>query len=84
MVERNLAKVDVAGPIPVSRSPKKVRSTFQKGQTSICGNGSVVERNLAKVDVAGPIPVSRSKLEGDLEETQIAFFLNNFYQGDSK
>ena len=35
----------------------------------------MVERNLAKVDVAGPIPVSRSKLEGDLEETQIAFFL---------
>ena len=44
----------------------------------------MVERNLAKVDVAGPIPVSRSKLEGDLEETQIAFFLNNLYQGDSK
>ena len=57
MVERHLAKVDVAGPTPVSRS--------NEGHDT-CGNSSVVERHLAKVDVAGPTPVSRSN-EGDSE-----------------
>ena len=61
MVERHLAKVDVAGPTPVSRSNKKSDLKTQ----IICGNSSVVERHLAKVDVAGPTPVSRSKVKSD-------------------
>ena len=58
VVERHLAKVDVAGPTPVSRS------IIKRGLKThiICGNSSVVERHLAKVDVAGPTPVSRSKI----------------------
>ena len=57
VVERHLAKVDVAGPTPVSRSIPSTRSS----KLHIRGNSSVVERHLAKVDVAGPTPVSRSK-----------------------
>ena len=64
VVERNLAKVDVAGPIPVSRLLLLIQKSSLRGYSVaviFCGNSSVVERNLAKVDVAGPIPVSRSK-----------------------
>ncbi len=50
MVECNLAKVDVAGSSPVSRS----------NSLRFCESNSVVECNLAKVDVAGSSPVSRS------------------------
>ncbi len=56
MVERHLAKVDVAGPTPVFRS-NKIKWPEKR---QICGNSSVVERHLAKVDVAGPTPVFRS------------------------
>ena len=56
MVERDLAKVDVAGSIPVSCSKQTAETQI------ICRNGSVVERDLAKVDVAGSIPVSCSKI----------------------
>ncbi len=55
VVERHLAKVDVAGPTPVSRSSQAKQNCYFRG------NSSVVERHLAKVDVAGPTPVSRSK-----------------------
>ena len=49
MVECNLAKVDVAGSSPVSRSML----------AAFCESNSEVECNLAKVDVAGSSPVSR-------------------------
>ena len=60
MVERDLAKVDVAGSIPVFRSYIIKSSTGFSCCDAICGNGSMVERDLAKVDVAGSIPVFRS------------------------
>ena len=48
LVERDLAKVEVAGPSPVCRS------------TKIATIAQLVERDLAKVEVAGPSPVCRS------------------------
>ena len=77
MVERHLAKVDVAGPTPVFRSKASSLLSLK------CGNSSVVERHLAKVDVAGPTPVFRSK---SMIETQILvslFFYNLSYEEKS-
>ena len=51
MVERDLAKVEVAGPSPVCRS------------TIIATIAQLVERDLAKVEVAGPSPVCRSTVQ---------------------
>ena len=60
VVERHLAKVDVAGSTPVFRFSKKTALTdFLTDVNYSCGNSSVVERHLAKVDVAGPTPVFR-------------------------
>ena len=61
MVERHLAKVDVAGPTPVFR----FFYLWPVNAVIFCGNSSVVERHLAKVDVAGPTPVFRSTIESD-------------------
>ncbi len=52
MVECNLAKVEVAGSNPVSRS------IFF---TPHCGSNSAVECQLPKLKVAGSNPVSRSR-----------------------
>ena len=73
MVERDLAKVDVAGSIPVFRSYIIKSSTGFSCCDAICGNGSMVERDLAKVDVAGSIPVFRSTTK------RFGFFLNRFF-----
>ena len=53
LVERDLAKVEVAGPSPVCRSSslKYIFATVAQ----------LVERDLAKVEVAGPSPVCRSR-----------------------
>ena len=72
MVERHLAKVDVAGPTPVFRSNEWPKNA------SICGNSSVVERHLAKVDVAGPTPVFRYNSRSDLGATESLYFFKPF------
>ena len=54
MVECNLAKVEVAGSNPVSRS--RLYVPLQRG------NNSTVECQLPKLKVAGSNPVSRSRL----------------------
>ena len=75
MVECNLAKVEVAGSNPVSRSSDQGPELIGSGlfnpaaiemlrcckAVNKCGNNSVVECNLAKVEVAGSNPVSRSR-----------------------
>ena len=76
MVERHLAKVDVAGPTPVSRSSRISCVTFRAQNSLFCGNSSVVERHLAKVDVAGPTPVSRSKLKRFESNLNRFFFIH--------
>ena len=54
MVERNLAKVEVASSRLVSRSKQFVSAN--------AGVAQLVERNLAKVEVASSRLVSRSKI----------------------
>ena len=70
VVERHLAKVDVAGPTPVFRFLKLLLVVVRNETANcnfFCGNSSVVERHLAKVDVAGPTPVFRSPKGGSTE-----------------
>ncbi len=55
LVERHLAKVDVAGPSPVFRSNDRLGPNNKYAEVA-----QLVERHLAKVDVAGPSPVFRS------------------------
>lgn len=57
VVECNLAKVEVAGSNPVSRS-----SFEYKQGTGCCPRGSVVEHFLGKEGVTGSIPVVGSTI----------------------
>ena len=66
MVECNLAKVEVAGSNPVSRS------IFF---TPHCGSNSAVECQLPKLKVAGSNPVSRSRNLKGLHRTMEPLFL---------
>ena len=66
MVECNLAKVEVAGSNPVSRS------IFF---TPHCGSNSAVECQLPKLKVAGSNPVSRSRNLKGLHRTMYPLFL---------
>ncbi len=86
MVERDLAKVDVAGSIPVFRSYITKSSTVFSCCDAICGNGSMVERDLAKVDVAGSIPVFRSttKRFGFFSESLFYFIIERFPREGNK
>ena len=59
MVERNLAKVEVASSRLVSRSINLQLKQYTKFYAGIA---QLVERNLAKVEVASSRLVSRSKL----------------------
>ena len=64
LVERNLAKVEVASSRLVSRSTKLLQITnigFGRCVLSDAGVAQLVERNLAKVEVASSRLVSRSK-----------------------
>jgi hypothetical protein len=62
LVERNLAKVEVASSSLVSRSKfsKEVPTSFTRFLHS-AGIAQLVERNLAKVEVASSSLVSRSR-----------------------
>ena len=63
LVERNLAKVEVASSRLVSRSTKLLQITnigFGRCVLSDAGVAQLVERNLAKVEVASSRLVSRS------------------------
>nr|CUV13981.1 conserved protein of unknown function [Ralstonia solanacearum] len=68
MVERNLAKVEVASSSLVSRSSLKCVAVLVfvwcGGATGYAGIAQLVERNLAKVEVASSSLVSRSNPEG--------------------
>src|SRR5690554_28490 len=87
-VECNLAKVDVAGSIPVSRSKRRrpdqgilQGDTIPEAFGTLRGSNSAVECNLAKVDVAGSLPVSRSKPQPRLLSGLSCFLASCFVQG---
>ena len=61
MVECNLAKVEVAGSNPVSRSIFVMPHCCVTREHRLGGNNSTVECQLPKLKVAGSNPVSRSK-----------------------
>ena len=64
MVECNLAKVEVAGSNPVSRSIFVMPHCCVTREHRLGGNNSTVECQLPKLKVAGSNPVSRSRLSG--------------------
>ena len=83
LVERNLAKVEVEGSRPFSRSKESLKEAatelpflFEKGTTGVvalvdeasyAGIAQLVERNLAKVEVEGSRPFSRSRVSGEFK-----------------
>ena len=67
LVERDLAKVEVAGSSPVFRSKGNPSEDFQNKNwnlAKIAKIAQLVERDLAKVEVAGSSPVFRSNKSG--------------------
>ncbi len=64
LVERDLAKVEVAGPSPVFRSKFFETQLFAKV-------AQLVERDLAKVEVAGPSPVFRSGFKPHVQVAEL-------------
>ena len=81
LVERNLAKVEVASSRLVSRSTKLLQITnigFGRCVLSDAGVAQLVERNLAKVEVASSRLVSRSSFFFSLSESQIPIVRTSF------
>ena len=61
MVECNLAKVEVAGSNPVSRSTNLKKAYHAVSLFSYCGHNSTVECQLPKLKVASSNLVARSR-----------------------
>ena len=76
MVECNLAKVEVAGSNPVSRSTKI--KAYASKPFFVRGHNSTVECQLPKLKVAGSNPVARSnKSKGlDVKSKPFSFALS--------
>ena len=71
LVERHLAKVEVAGSSPVIRSKKvNIGVSFDACHADLA---HLVERHLAKVEVAGSSPVIRSRNGYEKEDFRTRF-----------
>ncbi|GEM_PF-744171 len=76
MVERNLAKVEVASSRLVSRSKDPFGTLSHAGDAGVA---QLVERNLAKVEVASSRLVSRSRFPGR-RAAALLFYWTEFFE----